>query len=212
MDLVAFRTLPVVGILRGVTAAAIDPLVESVVAAGLGTVEITMNTPGAGGLIRQMVRASGGRLTVGAGTVLTTDDLRAARDAGASFIVMPTLVREVVDACVRDRVPVFPGALTPQEIHDAWTAGATMVKVFPAKFFGPPYFREIKGPFRDIALLACGGVAADNVAAFLAAGADAVAFGASIFRDDWLAAGAYDRIGAAVAELVAAVRRAQATA
>lgn len=208
MDLAAFRALPVLGILRGVTAEAIDPLTETMVSAGLTTVEITMNTAGAPDLIRRMVRAARGRLAVGAGTVLNIDELHAARDAGASFIVMPTLVGDVVAACVEHHVPVFPGALTPQEIHNAWSAGATMVKVFPAKFFGPAYFREIKGPFRDIELLACGGVTTDTVAEFFAAGASAVAFGASVFRDDWLAAGDFPRIGAAIADLVNATRRA----
>jgi 2-dehydro-3-deoxyphosphogluconate aldolase/(4S)-4-hydroxy-2-oxoglutarate aldolase len=204
MDVQRFRRLPLLGILRGITAADVPPLVEAVITAGLEAIEITMNTTGAPALIRSLTAAAQGRLMVGAGTVLRVEDLDAALDAGASFIVMPTLVPEVVAGCVSTGVPVFPGALTPQEILTAWRAGATMVKVFPASCFGPGYLREIKGPFPDIQVLACGGVHAGNMAAYFNCGAAAVAFGASVFRADWLAEQRYDRIGEAVRQLVRA--------
>ena len=208
MDLDRFRRLPLLGILRGIAPNDVAPLADAVVGAGLEAIEITMNTAGAPELIRAMVAAAGGRLMVGAGTVLDTDDLQGALDAGATFVVMPTLVREVVERCRDAAIPVFPGALTPQEIFNAWQAGATMVKVFPAGTFGPGYLREIKGPFRDIELLACGGVNADNMSAYFAAGATAVAFGNSVFRSEWLNEGSYQRIGTEVGKLVAACRRA----
>lgn len=202
MNVRRFKERPLLGILRGVRGEAIAPLAQTMSDAGLTAVEITMNTAGAPDLIRRMVEAARDRLMIGAGTVLTRDDLDAALQAGATFIVLPTLVREVVECCVDRQIPVFPGALTPQEIHDAWRAGATMVKVFPAKFFGPEYFREIRGPFGDIELLACGGVTGETIGEFFAAGACAVAFGAGVFRPEWLAAGDFDRIGDAIAALV----------
>ena len=203
MDLDRFRTLPLLGIARGITSSDVEPLTEAVIDAGLTSLEITMNTPAAPALIEQIRAAAGDRLMIGAGTVLDVETLAAARDAGASFIVMPTLVPAVVERCVADHVPVFPGALTPQEIHTAWTAGATMVKVFPAGVFGPTYLREIKGPFADIELMAVGGVNADTMAGYFACGASAVAFGASVFRREWLDARAYDRIAGEVRRLVA---------
>jgi 2-dehydro-3-deoxyphosphogluconate aldolase/(4S)-4-hydroxy-2-oxoglutarate aldolase len=117
MDINSFKKLPVLGILRGIEADEIEPIVETVVSAGLRTIEITMNTPGAPGLIKQMVKTAQKRLVTGAGTVLTMDDLHAALDAGATFIVLPTLVRDVVEHCAKNSIPVFPGALTPQEIY-----------------------------------------------------------------------------------------------
>ncbi len=186
MDITEFKKLPILGILRGVEADAIDPLAEAVVASGLKTLEITMNTQGASALIKETVKASNGRFFVGAGTVLNMGDMHKALEAGATFIVCPTLVKDVVEYCAKNNIPVFPGALTPQEIFNAWEAGATMVKVFPAKFFGPTYFKEIKGPFNHIDLLACGGVNAENVQEFFQCGASAVAFGASIFKKEWL--------------------------
>ncbi len=209
MDLDRFRTLPLLGILRGIGSDDVVPLAEAVAAAGLEAIEITMNTPAAPALIRRMVAAARGRIAVGAGTVLSVGDLEQALDAGATFAVMPVLVREVVESCAARGVPVFPGALTPQEIFAAWQAGATMVKVFPASCFGPGYLKEIKGPFADVELLACGGVKAENTAAYFAAGASAVAFGASVFRSDWLAERRYERIGEKVGNLVRACRAAR---
>jgi len=161
-----------------------------------------MNTAGAAQLIQKMRQLAGDRLVVGAGTVLSEDDLHLALDAGAEFIVSPVLVRDLVEYCVKNAIPVFPGAFSPQEIYHAWRAGATMVKVFPAKFFGPDYFKQIKGPFQDIELLACGGVNPENIRSFFSCGAQAVAFGASVFKKEWLAAGEFERIRQCIGELI----------
>ena len=190
------------GILRGATLEIIEPLIESVIAAGLETIEITMNTPYAVDLIRKARAVSQGRLMLGAGTVLTVENAKAAVDVGATFIVMPVLIREVLVYCVKMSLPVFPGALSPQEIYNAWNEGATMVKVFPAKFFGPEYFREIKGPFEQVELLACGGVTPENMQAYFSHGAGAVSFGASVFKKDWLARKDFSSIAHSIEEFL----------
>jgi 2-dehydro-3-deoxyphosphogluconate aldolase / (4S)-4-hydroxy-2-oxoglutarate aldolase len=207
MDIAVFKQKPVLGILRGISADLIEPLIETVVGVGLESLEITMNTPQAAELIRKAKKIASKRLVLGAGTVLTEADLKSALDSGASFIVLPVLIREVVEYCAKNDIPVFPGALTPDEIYQAHLAGATMVKVFPAKFFGPEYFREIKGPFQNIELLACGGVTADNLVDYFSCGASAVTFGASIFKKEWLAAKDFKAIGQAVKNFIAAWER-----
>lgn len=206
MNVDRFKQLPLMGILRGGTPDIIEPLVEIVVSSGLQTMEIAMNTTGASALIRGMAKSARQRLAIGAGTVLSMDDLQMALDAGATFIVQPTLVREVVEYCKENTIPVFPGALTPQEIYNAWCAGATMVKVFPAKCFGPSYFKEIKGPLQDVELLACGGVTADNIRSFFCNGASAVAFGGSIFKQEWLLSREFGRIRQDLEILIKAYR------
>ncbi len=183
------------GILRGVSLNQITPLVETIISSGLETIEITMNTQNAPQLIRQAIKVSKNRLVIGAGTVLNMRDLKTALKSGATFIVMPVLIRDVVKYCVRNKIPVFPGALTPQEIYNAWEEGATMVKVFPAKFFGPEYFKEVKAPFNDIELLACGGVTPGNTRSYFANGASAIAIGASVFKKEWLKADDFSNIG-----------------
>lgn len=195
------------GILRGITPAQVSPLLQTIINSGLKTIEITMNTDGAAGIIRQFVRDARGAVTIGAGTVLTCAEVDAACEAGATFIVMPVCIPEVVAHCVDRNVPVFPGALTPQEIYTAYAAGATMVKVFPAKTFGPAYIKELRGPFPQIPLLACGGISPDTIQSFFAAGASAAAFGGSIFKKEWLESGAMDRIAAAIEGLIAALQR-----
>jgi len=202
MNIKKFKKLPIVGILRGIKPKVVSRLTEVIISSGLKTIEVTMNTQGAASIIKAFKKASKGKLTIGAGTVLSLDDLKKAKDSGASFIVTPTIVDEVVENCVKNNICVFTGALTPNEIHIAQKMGSTMVKVFPAKFFGPGYFKEIKGPFSNIELLACGGVNADNIKAFFMSGASAVAFGGSIFNKEWLARGEFFRIEECTRKLI----------
>ena len=202
MDLANFKKKPILGILRGAEADIIEPLIETVISAGLETLEITMNTTGAPELIRRAKKVCGNRLILGAGTVLTMQDLKSALQSGASFIVMPVLLNDIVEYCVDNKIPVFPGALTPCEVYKAYAAGAAMVKVFPARFFGPEYFRELKGPFNNIELLACSGVTPDNLKDYFASGASAVSFGASVFRKDWLSKGDFKAIAQSVKRFI----------
>lgn len=207
MDVARFKKLPVLGIMRGVELDLIEPLMEAVINAGLETIEITMNTKGAAEAIKKAIRSSGKRLTIGAGTVVGEKSLKSALDAGASFIVMPVLIKDIVGYCVKNKIPVFPGALTPQEIYDAWTSGATMVKVFPSGFFGPAYFKEIKGPFNDIELLACGGVTPENIKSYFENGASAIAFGAGVFRKDWLVKKDFKSITGRIKDYLSAIKK-----
>lgn len=194
------------GILRGVNKGLIKPLAESIISSGLKTIEITMNTEGAHELIKGMKKISGEQLTIGAGTVLNLSDLKKALGSGATFIVSPVLINEIVQYCVKNKIPVFPGALTPQEIYSAWKAGATMVKVFPAKFFGPSYFKEIKAPLNEIELLACGGVNPSTISGFFDCGASAVAFGSSVFKKELLLEKKFSQIENNIKSLIKSFR------
>lgn len=188
MDLARFRKKPVLGILRGIPHNGLEPLLDTIVASGLETIEFAMNSQGAVTQIKQAVRCYPHKLMIGAGTVLTLEDLKIALKAGATFIVSPVVVKPVVQYCAKHKIPVFPGALVPSDIYVAWQAGATMVKVFPASCFGPDYFHEIKGPFPQIELLACAGVTPQNMKAYFQKGASAIAIGGSVFRQNWITA------------------------
>lgn len=205
MNIKEFKKMPIMGILRDLEEDCLEPLVEVFQSVGLKTIEMTMNTPKAVRLIKKLVKLSNNRLTIGAGTVLNMEDLYAALNAGATFIVSPVLVYEVVDYCARNEIKVFPGAFTPQEIYTAWSVGATMVKVFPAKFFGPSYFKEIKGPFKEIDLLACGGVTSENIQSFFASGASAVAFGGSVFSKESLKKKQFPQIKESILKLITSI-------
>jgi len=202
MDVAKFRQLPILGILRGIESDGLEPLLAAIESAGLKTIEITMNTKGVAELIRKACAFSKKRLTIGAGTVLDMKSLKTALDAGATFIVMPVFIKDVMEYCVKNSIPAFPGALTPQEIYIAWRSGATMVKVFPSNFFGPEYFKEIKAPFDDVELLACGGVTPQNMRSYFENGASAVSFGASVFKKDWLAKKEFGAIAESIKKYV----------
>lgn len=183
-----FAQMPVVGIIRHVTPADVAALLPHYVASGLTTVEITLNTPGADTIIRDALARYADHLNIGAGTVRALADLDVALQAGAQFIVTPTLNEAVIQHCVERNVPIFPGALTPTEIQRAWSLGATMVKVYPADFLGPDYIRDVKAPLDDVKLLPTGGIGLDNVAAYFRAGADGVGMGSQVFDKELIRA------------------------
>ena len=206
MNFEKFYTLPILGILRGITSDQVVPIADASVQAGLQAIEITMNTDGAQDLISKMRNHCGNNMLVGAGTVTDFKTLKRAVDAGAQFIVMPIIDTSVLEYCNDNKIPVFPGALTPNEIYKAWQHGATMVKVFPSSVFGPSYFKEVKAPLNDIKLMACGGVSADTITAFFKNGASAAAFGISIFKKEWMETGNYSKISDEIKTLINAFK------
>lgn len=173
----------VVAIGRGLPADHVGRIAEGLHAGGIRAFEITLNSPGALGSIAMLARAWGQRLLVGAGTVLDVERAAQAADAGARFIVSPHTDPGLIGWAVGRGLPVFPGAFTPTEILAAWNAGATGVKLFPASVAGPAFVREFRGPFRDIPLIATGGVTIESAPTFLAAGAAAVGIGSWLTGD-----------------------------
>jgi len=105
-----------------------------------------MNTRGALRMIETVKAVYGDKMMIGAGTVLDTENAASAITAGADFILSPTLSTKVIETCNRYSKLAVPGVLTPTEILTAWEAGAQLVKVFPARVFGPKYIKDIKGP------------------------------------------------------------------
>jgi 2-dehydro-3-deoxyphosphogluconate aldolase/(4S)-4-hydroxy-2-oxoglutarate aldolase len=195
------------GIIRGIGIDIIDPLVETVISSGLKTIEIAMNTPNAVEVLKKTVNASAGKIFVGAGTVLDSTILEESLAVGASFIVTPTFVPGVTRYCLENDIPVFPGAITPTEILAAWNAGATMVKVFPVRFFGEEYIKDIKGPMNDILLLVCGGITSDNIAGYFKNGADAVAFAGSVFSAELIEKKDFKGISDSIKKIVGAFEK-----
>lgn len=203
----SLRQHRLLGILRGAPAGSLRDLASVVRETGLAFLEVTMNTPDAADQIALLRDLLDGICQIGAGTVLDARQADVAISAGASFLVSPCFSREVQTFADTRSIPTLPGAFTPQEIWDAHRGGAAMVKLFPAKSAGgPAYVKELRGPFRDIPLLACGGVNAGNAAEYIAAGADALAFGGSVFAPARLAASEFDRIRDDLLALVAGVR------
>ncbi|MCL2206854.1 MAG: bifunctional 4-hydroxy-2-oxoglutarate aldolase/2-dehydro-3-deoxy-phosphogluconate aldolase [Fibromonadales bacterium] len=178
-----FRKSPILGIIRGLPPEQAASCADTCVISKLKYVEVPLNTHDSALALKNLSEESQTRgLVVGAGTVLNVEDLDKALDNGARFILSPGTNPAVVDKCVAKGIPCIPGALTPTEIMHAYRLGATAVKVFPISAVGgATYIQELRGPFREIPLLACGGVRSENVMSFFSAGCDFIACGASVF-------------------------------
>ena len=180
------RTHKVIAIGRNIAAAKAPRVGEALVAGGVHVMELTLNEPEDAALrsIEALAKAADGLgALVGAGTVLSVAAARRAVEAGARFIVSPHTDREIVAWCAQAGVPVFPGALSPTEIHAAWSAGASAVKLFPAAAVGPGYLKQIAGPFPQIPFVPTGGVTAETAADWMAVGAVAVGMGGWLIGD-----------------------------
>ncbi len=184
-----FERLPIVGILRGFSAEHCLCAAAAAFEGGLTMLEVTMNTKGAPEIIATLTERFGDVANIGAGTVCDTASLEMARSAGASFIVTPIVDEDVITRCVADGVPVFPGAMTPTEIHRAHSLGAPAVKVFPADTLGPAYIRAVKAPLPHIKLIPTGGVTLETIRAFRDAGADGYGIGGPLFDKARILAG-----------------------
>ena len=182
-----FNKMPLVGIMRNFRQADIENILPAYADSGLNTIEVTMNSRGAVESIEYIVQHFSGRLNVGAGTVLTKDDLDIALKAGAQFIVTPVVNLQIIDRCRQLDVPIFAGAYTPTEIITAWNAGADMVKVFPMVGDALEYIKAVRGPLPHIKLLPTGGVNLDNCTSFFTAGASGIGAGSQLFDTDMIA-------------------------
>lgn len=189
-----FTAMPLVGILRGIHKEALLEIIPRYIQAGLTTLEITMNTPNIAEILRHTTDVYGDQLNIGAGTVCTEKDLEVALSAGAQFIVTPILNEQVIRKCVEAQIPVFPGALTPSEIYQAWSWGASLVKVFPASAFGPGYIREVLAPLDEIQLMPTGGISLQNMADYYRAGAKGFGLGSLLFDKKLIQTAAWDAL------------------
>ncbi|MDT0270229.1 bifunctional 4-hydroxy-2-oxoglutarate aldolase/2-dehydro-3-deoxy-phosphogluconate aldolase [Streptomyces sp. DSM 44915] len=170
-------------IVRGRDAGAALRTVLALAEEGVGLVEVSLTTADACRVIAEVRREVGDDALIGAGTVVTADDLARARDAGASWIVTPALGTGVT-AAVEAELPVLAGALTPTECVAAMAAGATAVKLFPAgPAGGPAYLRALRDPFPELPVVPVGGVDAAAAEQYLAAGALAVGVGGPLVGD-----------------------------
>lgn len=177
---------------------------KALAAGGLTSIELTMTTPGAIPMLGKAT-AELPDFIFGLGTVLDAETARAGILAGAKFIVTPALRPNVITLCRRYSVPIFCGALTPTEAVNAWEAGADIVKIFPAEFFGPSYIKSLKGPLPHIDFVPTGGVNPENVGEFLKAGAWATAAGSSLVEAKALKEKNWAAITAKARAFVAAV-------
>ncbi|HET6883903.1 MAG TPA: bifunctional 4-hydroxy-2-oxoglutarate aldolase/2-dehydro-3-deoxy-phosphogluconate aldolase [Pirellulales bacterium] len=184
----------VVAIIRANDASKLVDVAEALVAGGVTAMEVTFTVPRAPQVLEKVADRLGGKILLGAGTVLDAATARIAILAGAEFIVSPVVSHEVIACCRRYSKLSLPGAFTPTEILTAWEAGADIVKVFPSEFTGPAYLKAVRAPLPQVRLMPTGGVNLQTAAEFLRAGACALGIGGSLVEAKAVAAGDFGRI------------------
>ena len=170
----------IVAILRAPTADGFAAVADVLVGAGITALEVTLTSRGAVEAIAGLRRQLPDTVAVGAGTILTGDDAKAAVDAGATFLVSPILDKALVTG---SPVPFYPGTSTPTEMYEAYQAGAPLVKLFPAGGLGPRFLRDVRGPLPQIDVMPTGGIKIEDIADWLLAGAKAVGVGSPLVGD-----------------------------
>jgi 2-dehydro-3-deoxyphosphogluconate aldolase/(4S)-4-hydroxy-2-oxoglutarate aldolase len=196
---------PIIPVLVVDDAAHAQPLAQALVAGGLPALEVTLRTPAALDVIREMARVSGG--VVGAGTLLTPADVQAAKDAGAQFGVSPGATDRLLDACEEADLPLLPGAATASEAMRLLERGYTMLKFFPAEASGgAPALKAIGAPIPQIAFCPTGGVSMKNANDYLSLPNVVCAGGSWVAPKDAVETGDWQRIEALAKEAAALPR------
>lgn len=185
------RILPVIVIHDPNQAA---PLAQALIEGGLPCAEVTYRTASAEESLRRM-SGEFPELLVGAGTVLTPEQVRSAKDAGARFIVSPGFNPRVVDACREVELPVFPGVATPTEIEAALERGLRTLKFFPAEAMGGTRFLQaITAPYSGVGFIPTGGIGLEELPAYLKLPSVVACGGSWLAPSSWIGAGEFDRI------------------
>ncbi len=194
----------IIAILRGLQEEQVLKTIEALQEGGLHLVEITFDQRREASVTATMIQKAcaefGDSMCIGAGTVMTEEQLFAARDAGAQFILTPQTDIKIIREAHEMGLVTIPGAFTPTEIAACHAAGADIVKVFPAGTVGPEYIKAVRGPMPHIRLSAVGGVNLENIRDFFDAGVCSVGIGSNIVDNKAILAGSYRKI----AELAAA--------
>lgn len=176
-------TLPLIGILRGVTPDDVIDVADAVLNAGITQIEVPLNSPEPLESIRRLVNAFGEQAVIGAGTVLTPAQVRDVHAAGGRLIVSPNCRPSVIEETHRLEMASWPGIVTPSEAFDALDAGATGLKLFPAVQVGLEGMKAVRAVLPEgTRLYAVGGVGINNFATWRAAGVDGAGLGSALYK------------------------------
>lgn len=179
------------------------PLAKALCEGGLPCAEVTFRTAAARDSIKAMTDAYPDML-VGAGTVLTTEQVDSAVEAGAKFIVCPGFDPEIVDYCLEKEIPVFPGCITPSEVAQAVKRGLRVVKFFPAEQFGGvATIKALSAPYVGLKFMPTGGISAKNLKEYLACKPIVACGGSWMVKKDLIQAGEFEKIKELTKEAVA---------
>ncbi|MEM9358417.1 MAG: 2-dehydro-3-deoxy-6-phosphogalactonate aldolase [Pseudomonadota bacterium] len=178
----ALNACPLVAILRGIKTEEVDAISDALFEAGIRIIEVPLNSPEPLRSIERLAERHGDRALIGAGTVMTPEDVIEVRDAGGELIVMPHMDPEIIDEAKAEGLTCVPGVATPTEGFHALTAGADALKLFPAEAIPPKVVKAWKAVFPpETRLLAVGGISAANILDYAAAGTSGYGIGSSLY-------------------------------
>ena len=178
-----FAACPLVAVLRGLTPPEAPAIADALVEAGITLIEVPLNSPDPFESIALLARSHGERAVIGAGTVLTVENVRRVADAGGTLVVSPNTDTDVIRATVSAGMISLPGYFTPSEGFAALAAGAHGLKLFPAEGASPAFLKAQRAVLpRATAVLAVGGITPESMAAWRAAGADGFGLGSNLYR------------------------------
>lgn len=198
----ALARCPLVAILRGVTPDAVESIGAALIEAGFAIIEVPLNSPDAFDSIGRLALRFGDAALIGAGTVLTVEQVRQVSVAGGQLIVSPNTDVEVIAASVAAGLVSAPGYFTPSEAFAALKSGAHALKLFPAEAASPAVLKAQRAVLpRNIPVLVVGGIAADAMEPWRAAGADGFGLGSALYQPGRTAADISERAKAFVAAL-----------
>jgi 2-dehydro-3-deoxyphosphogluconate aldolase / (4S)-4-hydroxy-2-oxoglutarate aldolase len=204
--------LGLLAVLRAPDPAGARRAVDALVEAGVLGIEITYSTPEAASVIADVKQSYGDEVLVGAGTLVTHAQVAEAAEAGASYLVSPGLDEEVVASMRATSLPAMAGVLTPTEVMRGVRLGLDVMKLFPGSLGGPTYLRSLRGPFPEVPFMPTGGVSADNVGDWLAAGAVAVGAGSELASAGDISSGDFAAVREKGRSFLRAIREARADA
>lgn len=210
---IAFQRLAdcgIVAVIRAQSDKQLQDIAKALLEGGVIGVEVTMSTPKAIAGIEKLVDTLGDKAVVGVGTVLDPATCADAINAGAEFVVSPTLNTQVIETTRRLGKISIPGAFTPTEILTAWSAGADLVKVYPANMLGPGYFKDLLAPMPFLRLTPSGGVDTKTAGEWIKAGAVCLGAGSSLVSKEAMSKGDWGAIAATARQFVDAVKAARA--
>ncbi len=186
--------IPVVSIIRGVTPEEVVEIGTAIFEAGVGIIEVPLNSPRPFESIENLSTALGGQCVIGCGTLLTAEDAKRVADAGGQIAVTPNTNPAIIGRCIELGMTPMPGWATPSEAFAAYHAGARYLKLFPAGTYGAGHVKAVKAVLpSDAKVLAVGGVGAHNSAEWLNAGVDGFGIGSEIYKPGSSATEVYQR-------------------
>jgi len=205
-------SLGVVAVIRGPSEELTLKMVEALVAGSVKGIEITYSTPNAEAVVAALAKRFGDEILLGMGTLTDVKQPKSAQAAGARFLVSPVCEPELVHAMTATGLPVMAGALTPTEVLQAYKLGSDVVKIFPGSLGGPAYIKALKGPFPYIPMMPTGGVSAENVKDWFAAGVVAVGAGSELCPPQLAKEGKFDEITRRAVEFMKVVNQSRKAA